>query len=585
MMNFQLFLQFPLTVFLLGIFLGYSSVGALDDVELSKRVNAHLQIGDSHSASREAREAIKQYPKSAGLVEAYIASLAVEGNDREMFRAWDYYRDLVPEPYSQRKVMESMAWGVISKGTKSTSPLVRLIATLGAYFGQDAKGVVLLQRSLNDYDGMIREVSLQIVSTMLDDSLQIEVLKMFRNVNTAAVKLRLTQAVGNMRIKEALPELMQMIQNPRTSKDVRLAAIEAVVNIHDRAGRSEIAALVSSIHAGQRQLACQFLATGESCDDLDLAVPLLKDSNAEVRAAALLTIGFLRPDDISGVPVQDLCRPLLRDQNEFVGIMATWLMTIYNPFEGQKNFVKWIEHPQKEIRVLASSVLAGTGKYGLPYTSRAFHSAKGPYVRMNLALGLIAQRSDVEACCDALHEGLSNIQEKMMWKEVGLFRAIAPSTVKRNAAVPQLPEGTDQLVRLELLNTLVIVKDPQAEEMIKEFLEKQHWGVSAAASAMLLMEGDDDSVAIVEGLLEDTNPKIRVQAALILAMWGAGEKATDVLVEAYKEADRNMKERILEALGQVGHEKSVPFLVDRMKEQRQTLRIIAAASLLRALYH
>ncbi len=558
---------------------------ALNETELAKKVNAHQQIGDSKSASREAREGIKKYPHSSTLIEAYINSLALEGNDREMFRAWDYYRDLVPEPYSQRKVLESMAWGVIDKGTKSSSPLVRLIAVLGAYFGQDAKGVVMLQRSLNDYDAMVREVTLQLVSNMLDERLRREVLRMFRNEQTWVIKLRLTQAVGSMRIKEALPDLMQMIQSPRTAKEVRTAAIEAVATIHDKAGRKEIATLVSSIHAGQRQLGCQFLATAENCDDLDLIVPLLRDSNPEVRAAALLTIGFLRPEEISGREVPDLIRPLIADQNEVVGISAAWLMTIYKPFEGQKSFVKWMGHPQKKVRIFASSALAGTGKYGFPYISRAFHNADDPYIRMNLAMGLIAQRSDVEEACEALHEALTNTQEKMMWKEFGFFRAVAPSTVKRSVAVPQLPEGTDQLVRLEILNTLVIVKDPKAEELIKKILEKQHWGVTAAASAVLLMEGDTDSVEMVERLLDDPNQKIRVQAALILAMWGAGEKATDVLIESYKEADKNMKERILEALGQVGHDKSVPFLVERMKEQRQTLRIIAAASLLRALYN
>ncbi|MEM1283053.1 MAG: HEAT repeat domain-containing protein [Chlamydiota bacterium] len=552
---------------------------------MAKRVNAHMQIGDHTSASREAREAIKKFPQSKLLIEEYIRSLAVEGNDREMFRAWDYYSDLVQEPYNERKVLESMAWGVIDKGTKSSSPLVRLIGVVGAYFGQDAKGVVLLQKSLSDYDAMVREVTLQLVSNMLDERLRREVLKMFRNEQTWMIKLRLTQAVGSMRIKEALPDLMQMIQSPRTDKEVRIAAIEAVAAIHDKAGRKEIETLTTSIHAGHRQLGCQFLATAENCDDIDLMIPLLKDSNPEVRAAALLTIGFLRPDEIAGREVHDLVRPLLSDQNEAVGICSAWVMTLYNPLDGQKSFVKWIEHPEKKVRIFASSALAGTGRYGFPYTSRAFHQSSDSYVRMNLALGLIPQQLDVEEACEALHEALANTQEKMMWKQFGIFRAISPSNVKRNAAVPQLPEGTDQLVRLEILNSLVIVKDPNAQALIKEFLEKQHWGVSATASAVLLMEGDAESVEMVEGLLEDPNSKIRVQAALILAMWGAGEKATQVLIDSYQEADKNMKERILEALGQVGHEKSLPFLVERMKEQRQTLRIIAAASLLRALYN
>lgn len=571
---------------ILGLLFCFSLNGeASEEMKLAKRVNAYLQIGDSHSAVQEAREALKRYPQSVGLIEAYIGALAIEGHEREMFLAWDHYRNVVSAPYTRRKVLETMAWGVIEKGTKSASPLVRLIAALGAYFGQDAKGVVLLQRSLNDYNAMVREVALQLVGTMLDDRLCEEVLKMFRNEQNWALNLQLIQAVGSMRIKEALPDLMQIIQNPRTAREARAAAIEAVAQIRNGAVRSEIASLFSSIHAGQRQLGCQFLAAADSCDDLELILPLLKDTNPEVRGAALLTIGFLRPKDIAGLSVPDLCRSLLDDQNEIVSIPAAWLMTIYDPAEGQRYFARWIAHSQQKIRIFAASALAATGKYAFPYISQAFHEAKDPYVRMNLALGLITQRTDMTEACRALHEGLSDTEHKMMWKELGLFRAIAPSEVKRSSAIPQLPEGTDQLVRLEILNNLVIVKDPYAQKMIKTFLEKQHWGITAGASSLLLMEGDDDAVEIVTGLLSDSNSKIRIQAALVLAIWGKGGEATDVLLASYKDADKMMKERILEALGQVGDEKAVPFLVECMKEQRQTLGIIAAASLLRALYH
>lgn len=562
-----------------------SSLQALDEMELAKRVKAHLQINDIRSASKEARVAIKRFPQSKELIEVYIEALAAEGSDREMFRAWDHYQKIVPEAYAERTLLETISWGVIKKGAKSPSPLVRLIATLGAYFGQDSKGVLLLQKSLHDYDQMVREVALELSSSMRDELLRKEVLRLFRSEQPWAIKIRLIQAVGKMKIKEALPDLMELIKRERGGKEVCLAAVEAVASMHDKPRRNEIASLVNSPYAGNRQLGCQFVIVSNVKESLDLIVPLLHDTHADVRSVAALTLGLLRPQEIDGKSILEFIRPLINDQNEQVAIIAAWLMTIYQPEEGQKYFSSWLNHPNRLTRIFASSALAATGKYGLPFMEQAFHEADDPYVKMNLAMALIAQKKCVQESCRAIHASVVSRKEKWMWKELGIFRAVAPSNIKRSAAVPQLPESTDQLVRLEILNTLVIAQDKDAKETIKTFLEKQQWGVSAAASAVLLMEGDEEAIILVEQLLEDLNPKIRVQAALILALWGEGERALRVLIDSYPQADKNMKERIIEAVGQIGDEKGLPFLVQCMKEQRQTVRIIAAASLLRALYH
>jgi HEAT repeat protein len=141
------------------------------------------------------------------------------------------------------------------------------------------------------------------------------------------------------------------------------------------------------------------------------------------------------------------------------------------------------------------------------------------------------------------------------------------------------------LTRLEILNVLAVMDDPRAQPAIKNFLQERTWGVSGLAAALLLTEGDELALQYVQELLGDSSDKVKVQAALILALWGRGEGSINVLQEAYEDADREMKERLLEGIGHVGASSSIPFLTKRLKESYQTLRIVAAASLLKCLYH
>ena len=226
-----------------------------------------------------------------------------------------------------------------------------------------------------------------------------------------------------------------------------------------------------------------------------------------------------------------------------------------------------------------------TGKYGFPLVQETFRTTKDPYVRLNLAMGLIHQRIACTEACQALFEGLKNLSERWEWQDEGGFRALAPSQALHDETVPNYPEVVNQITRLEVLNILALLKFPQAQEAIRDFLQEKKWGVSGMAAALLLTEGDESAIDIVHQLLKDPQPKVRVQAALMLARWGKGEDAIGILVEAYKDADRDMKERILEGLGNIGAPSTLPFLTQMLQEPYQSLRMIAAAALLECLYN
>lgn len=553
--------------------------------KLVRDVYAALTIDDCSMACQMAQEALKLNPLSRPLWESYVKALSKSGDEIKMLKAWRDYVKLYPHDSQNREILESMAWGVIDKGAISNSPGIRIFALLAAFFSQDAKGVDLLARLCHDSNSYLRSVAVQLAGQMRDAKLQDEVSRIFKTEKVYEVKIQAIRSIGRMRIKEMARDLEDLLANEAVPAEEKAVAIQALVNLFENADRAKLERLAKSSRAGLRLLAAEIVTILEQKENLDLIVPLLEDPRAEVRAQALEAIGLMGVKELNGKPIADFIIPKLKSQNQQVAITAAFVMMLHDPLEGQKALKVWLKSDSREARLQAASALARSGRYGVPLIQQAFSQATDPYVKMNLAIGLIGQRLNTHAACEVLYQGLKDQKEKWMWNEENGGHFLAPSTLKANDAIPNYPEAVNQQVRLEILNMLAILKYPKAQEAIKQFLQERSWGITGMASALLLSEGDDSAVILVKNLLKDANPKVRIQAALILALWEADEEIIGVLQNAYVTADREMKERILEGLGHIGSSSSIPFLVEAMNEPFQTLRLIAASSLLQCLYH
>jgi len=98
-----------------------------------------------------------------------------------------------------------------------------------------------------------------------------------------------------------------------------------------------------------------------------------------------------------------------------------------------------------------------------------------------------------------------------------------------------------------------------------------------------LQEGDDTSLEVVRQLLEDNDPQVRLQACLVLAMYGKDETVLRQLQDAYPGADFDMKLSILEALGSVGGTGSFSFLLGVLREPFPMLRVAGASALIQSI--
>lgn len=562
-------------------FIAFTHLSA-DECQIVKRIRAHLILNDIPSALQELKQNQALYGHSKIFQEISVELLARAQDERGMLYAWDRLVEQYPEEKDNRVLIESLAWGTLDKAISSSTPQMRFIGSLAAYFANDARSVRVLQNNMRDSNALIRAATVELAADMRDTILCEEILHLFQKETSFLVRLEVIKSIGKMKIVQARGGLEAIISNPWTSAEEKAAAIQALVLLLDTINRSELTFLVQSTRAGLRQLACEAVIYFDLHENIDLILPLLKDAHAEVRAAALHVLGYLRVTHHQGQSIMGLISALKEDPDYRVAACAAWVMTLNNP-GGQNHFCRLLKHELRDVRLFATAALVATGKYGLPWMKEAFYVAEDPFVKINLALGLISLRTEMEAASQVLADAVSDMKENWMWNEQGVFRALVPSNVKHSDIIPQYPKAVNQLARLEVLGLLAMVKYPKAQETIRCFLQEQTWGVTWMAAALLLTEGDDEALVMVRELLKDKDPTVRIQAALLLSLWGRDEAALETLQQAYKGANREKKAHILEGLGNISAYSSIPFLISVLKEPHQTLRVIAACALLQCL--
>jgi HEAT repeat protein len=546
-----------------------------------KRIHSHLFIRDPFSAVKEAKVFKEQFPNSSLLQRAYLKALCQKGEEVDAFNEFSLLlkKDEKEIDLSDRDPLEWLAWGVLNKGESSPLIVVRLYSLLGAAFTRDARAIPIFLKELQGSNSLLRALAVKLSAQYGDAPLREELLRLLKEEKVWFVKLEVIQAIGALKMVEAKGFLQEIIANPKAMSEEKGAAIIALASMYEKISEEELSSLVHHERAGLRELASEIVAHLDFKQGTDFLEPLLKDASPDVRISSMKTLGLLGIARIKEKPVLSLIRKNIEDVHPDVSITAAWLATILGHQEGKDALKKWIETDHLDSRRLAAAALAVTGTQGALLMEEKMKEEKDPYTKVNLAIGLIGQRRAVKESADALFKVISSSEKNLwMWGSggSGLFRTLSPSKVRHREEMPYFPQMIDQLVKLDILSILSIVGHPRALEAVKEFLKNHSWGVTGAAAATLLQEGDETSLDVVRKLL---------QAALILALLGGDPAAVGVLIDAYPSVDREMKIHLLEALGHIGDLTAVPFLVSCLKEPFQGLRVVAASALIQCLYH
>lgn len=562
-----------------------SSLQSLEDSSL-RRIQAHFLIEDFESAKEEAQFYLSQDRQSHAMHELYIKSLARLGEENSMLDAWQEYSKLFPEKKENRQVLEEMSWGVLNKARGSSSLMIRLTSLLGAFFSQDSRGVEILKQTLNDPSAILRATAVELSSSFRDNKLKNAVIRLFREERSWLVRKEVLKALGGMKIKELSSELENIIGSDQSMAEEKALAITALISLMDEIKRDKIEKLVNSNRAGLRLLACKAIAYFRTERDLDCLLLLSEDNHADVRAEAVQAMGVIKPRGAYKNLIIQAGKKKLYDKDPKTALSAAWLLSIYSDEESNKVFEYYLEQPSMQLKLWATSALTSTGKYGIELALKYMRMSKNNYVRLNLALSAIGQRQATEEAVEIIEQVCNEDNEKWISSEDGIFHFITSRTsVKEEKQSECSLEMENQLVRLQVLNALAVINPLRAQTAIRNFLMERTWGISGAASALLLTEGNDASVQLVKDLLQDENKKVQIQAALVLSLWSREENAIIILEKNYWHADKEMKARILEGIGRIGSMRSIPFLIETLREPSQQLRIIAATAMIQCIHH
>ena len=569
-----LFLAFPVILL---------AAPGISEEEGVRRIQAHFLIDDHASALREAEEFYEAFPNSRAIASVYIKALSANGLEERALECWTSLQKKHPDLINDRNLLEELAWGVLQKGINSTQYAVRLSAMIGAYLTRDVRAVSVLLRMMRDSNAIIRSVALQMAASFGDASLQEEICRLFNEEKIWFVRLDVIKAIGALRIKSLSERLQEILASEKNTYEERRLAAEALVRITDKISLPEFLILAKNNRAGMRHLACMLASHFRLEEAREELIGLASDSHPDVRIGALNAIGLLYPSDSSLSTF--FAEKAEEDTNPAVSITAAWGLSLTNPKESEKHFRRWLQDRLPDNRRLAAGALSATGSRGSDLAEQILEESKDPYVRINLAIGLIGQRKKVSRCAEIIYNFLTEEKKMWMWDDRTnpLFSVLSPSQVRHVDQIPNYPEAINQMTRLNLASLLAVIEDPRAQDALKSFLQKKSWGITGVAAATLLQEGDESAMEVVRSLLDDSDPNIRLQACFVLAFLGHDETVIPKLQNAYAESDHERKLHILEAIGNIGREASFPFFVGVLHEPFQILRIAAAAGLIQSI--
>ncbi len=547
-----------------------------------RNIYSHFQIGDYDSALTEAKHAYQRYPESEKIQEARISALAYAGNDDEAIHLFKQDHKC----QENFKLIETLSWAILQKSKDSLQQDVNATALMAAFLTHDVRAVEFILEQMSSSNAYLRALSIQLATQYRDQVLVEKLKRLLVEEKVWFVRLEVLKALGIMEVKESKEPLKKILTSPRSTAEEKGAAISSLVSIYDGIEDDELGQMLTSKRAGLRQFACHIVSHLDLKKHVFKIQTLLDDACSDVRVAALDTFALMGLEDLS-LPVLEKIQMLMEDPSPVVSITAAWLSTRFIPDLATEFLKRKIFSEDDNTRRLAAFALANSGKVGLRFIKEALHLSPDPYVRMNLALGMLGHIDDNQFICEALYSFLMTNHSKVMWSSLGnpLFQILAPTNVIHVPQISRFPTMVDQLTRLEVLNRLAILDFEKAKEVLTNFLNNNIIGVTYAASTTLLREGGEAAVTTLTNLLHVDAANVRVQAALVLALSGESSIAVEVLQGCYHAVDREMKLEILHALGQIGDKKSIPFLIDLLAQSHQILKAIAASALIQCVYH
>jgi|GEM_PF-1512438 len=549
-----------------------------------RRVHAHLLIQDVKSALQEARKLVQEYPDVPEAKRALMSALAAVGDVDGWFAQWQGSHFDEQTCKSDRILFEEIAWGVLNHARKTGSLQLRVLACIGAGLTRDANSLPFILECLRDSNAQLRGTAVELASMYGDAILRQQLITMFHKEKIHPIRVEVIRAFGRLKMQKMRPLLLKSLENSKLCSDEKRVTIQVLAEMTETINEDDLQHLLLSKRSALRVCGIEMVAQCELRGQEGNLLKLGYDSHPQVRAAALKAMGILRLDKGNPDVVRCVQHHLMSPDPE-VSVTAAWFAQIIGLKKGAERLKHWIYKGDSDSSALAAAAIAACGPYGISLAQDLLQEVENPFVRANIAFALLGQREQVQEACSVLAEALNISSLRWMAEPCvgGLFVPLKQSTVCHQRAIPNFPKLLDQVVRLQMCALLALLDYPDASEALRDFLYKGYWQVTGLAAELMLEEADEEALVYIRPLLEDPDPKVRTEAAVILAVWGRDPTATQGLIDSYEGASLELKIKILESMSRLKDTTILPFLVDCLQESSLILKVIAASVLLQTL--
>lgn len=545
-----------------------------EQTDLLRQIESHLLLEDYFSALELAKKAKYLYPEALDIHKAYIKALARSGKEKEAIL--ELHKQPLEEWVKEPECLKEISWAILKKGFDSPQYSLKLTSLIACAITQESRAIPFLLKTLEAQNNILKQLAFQLTGYFPDQIVKEKLSELLDKEQSWDLKLQLIQAIGRLKIKEKTTDLKAILGSEKTTFEEKGMAVEALIQMYDKIDLCQLRLLLHSPVSGLRQLGLELAAYFQVPEALEKVFSLIKDDSFLVRFSALEALFLYYKDSIPKESLLKALVPLLKDSHPKVAVEAALVLLSVEKKLGEEAFLKFLLSSDPTVARLAAGRLQKAGAKGVDLALSGLKLSQDPFVRANLALALVSQRQNLDLCFEAFDQFFRQKKELWMWQDGG----ISPSRVRHIAELPNYPKYMDQKVQLDILLLLSSLDDVKALKRLKLLLTEKTHGLTSFAASALLQEGKLQDSGLLYRLLKDKDPALRVEAALILAIYHKDKTVLPILEKAYLEAGHELKLEILGALGFIGSKSSLPFLLKTLEEPLPILRIATAAALI-----
>ena len=434
-------------------------------------IESHIIMGDFHTALRICQKALDEDFDNTRLQKLHIKILANMDLDFEALQCWKTY--FLDKEVSDYELIETLGWSVLNSSTQKKSPYLHAALLSGTFVIDDIRAVKMVIKHLDSPNSFIRAMALQLSVRYRDEIIIEKIRNMIAKEKVCFVKLEAIKALGMMQAGGSRAYLKKIITDDKALDEEKEAAVISLVSGYGFVSHNEILQLLHSNRSGLRCLGCNIIGFIDKQDGEKDLYPLLKDLSPDVRMAALnnlylLGISSLSPDSIAHIAM------LCEDSNPRVSILASWILAPYFIEKSTAKLQFWLQSSRQNIRCMAAYFLAKIGKQEKENIVLVLKNSMDPFVRLNMALGMLGSEIDDQLALDEIAFFLKNNQKKIMnfTPPFSLFSLVLSSKVKHSPQMPRYPNMVDNMARLDLLKILASLQYMGAKDSIRKIFKK-----------------------------------------------------------------------------------------------------------------